>query len=141
MTPKQIMLVKTSFTQLLPSPERAAAMFYTRLFELDPSLRAMFRGDMTEQGKKLMNILKIVVNSLDRLEAILPAVQELGRRHVAYGVQDAHYDTVGSALLWTLRQGLGDQFTPEVEAAWTTAYTLLAKTMKAAATEVMAVTH
>jgi nitric oxide dioxygenase len=137
MTPQQIMLIKSSFSQVLPMAETAAGLFYTRLFELDPSLRPLFRGDMSEQGKKLMASLKIVVNSLDRLEAILPAVQELGRRHVTYGVQEAHYETVGAALLWTLQQGLGDAFTPEVKVAWATAYTVLAQTMKTAATEVV----
>jgi hemoglobin-like flavoprotein len=124
---------------VLPIAETAANPFYTRLFELDPSLRYLFKGDMTDQGKKLMATLKIVVNSLDRLEATLPAVQELGRRHVGYGVEDYHYETVGTALLWTLSQGLGEQFTPEVEAAWGTAYLLLAGAMKAAAAEVAVV--
>jgi hemoglobin-like flavoprotein len=139
MTPKKITLIQSSFSQVLPINETAANLFYTRLFELDPSLRYLFKGDMTDQGKKLMATLKIVVNSLDRLEAILPAVQELGRRHVGYGVEDYHYETVGTALLWTLRQGLGEQFTPEVEAAWGTAYLLLAGAMKAAAAEVAVV--
>jgi hemoglobin-like flavoprotein len=141
MTPKQITLVQTSFAQVTPIADTAAALFYQRLFELNPALRPLFKGDMREQGKKLMLMLKIVVSGLDRLEMIVPAVQELGRRHVVYGVQAAHYDTVGAALLWTLRQGLNETFTPDIEAAWAAAYTLLAETMKAAAAEVVPVNH
>ena len=137
MTPDQISLVQTSFAQVLPIADTAAALFYYNLFELDPSLRPMFRGDMAEQGRKLMTMLRVVVNGLTRLDQIVPAVQELGRRHARYGVRDEHYDTVGAALLSTLHQGLGDAFTPEVATAWATAYTLLAGTMKAAAAEAL----
>ena|SRR5437867_12103718 len=135
MTPEQIALVQTSFAQVLPIADTAAALFYGRLFELDPSLKPLFKGDMQEQGRKLMTMIRVVVNGLNRIDQLVPAVQELGRRHARYGVQDAHYATVGAALLATLHQGLGDAFTPEVAAAWTTAYTLLAETMKAAAAE------
>lgn len=133
MTPKQITLIQTSFEQVLPIAETAAELFYGRLFELDPSLRPLFRGDMTEQGRKLMTTLKVVVNGLTRLEALVPAVQALGRRHAGYGVKDEHYQTVATALLWTLKQGLGDAFTLETEAAWVAAYTILAEVMIAAA--------
>ena len=136
MTPDQIGLVQDSFKQVEPIAETAAALFYDRLFALDPALRPLFRGDMTEQGRKLMQALTIVVKGLTRLDKILPAVQDLGRRHVHYGVQDRHYDTVGAALLWTLEQGLGEAFTPPVKDAWATAYGLLAGAMKAAAAEV-----
>jgi hemoglobin-like flavoprotein len=135
MTPEQIMLVQTSFAQVLPIADTAAALFYQRLFELDPALRPMFHGDIQEQGRKLMAMLKLAVNGLTRLDELVPAVQNLGRRHVGYGVRDEHYDTVAAALIWTLRQGLGAAFTPAVEAAWVSAYTLLAGTMKAAASE------
>jgi hemoglobin-like flavoprotein len=135
MTPEQIALVQTSFAQVLPIADAAAALFYSRLFEIDPSLKPLFKGDMQEQGRKLMTMIRVVVNGLKRLEQLVPAVQELGRRHARYGVQDEHYDTVGAALLWTLGQGLGASFTPETEAAWATAYALLAETMKAAAAE------
>jgi hemoglobin-like flavoprotein len=140
MNSEQIMLVQTSFVLVLPIADTAAALFYQRLFELDPSLRPMFRGDIQEQGRKLMTMLKIVVNGLTRLDQLVPAVQELGRRHARYGVRDEHYDTVAAALLWTLGQGLGEAFTPEVEQAWVAAYMVLAGTMKAAAemTEAMA---
>ncbi|MGK2952747.1 MAG: globin family protein [Thiobacillus sp.] len=133
MTPEKIALVRNSWQQVLPISDSAAKLFYGRLFELDPSLRGMFKGDMVEQGRKLMTMLNMVVTSLDNLAPLLGAVENLGRRHVGYGVTDAHYDTVGSALLWTLGKGLGDQFTSPVEAAWTEAYTTLASVMKQAA--------
>ena len=139
MTPEQIDLVQNSFKLVAPIAEDAAALFYDRLFTLDPALRPLFKNDMKEQGRKLMQALSIVVKGLKRLDTILPAVQDLGRRHVHYGVRDEHYDTVGAALLWTLTQGLGDAFTPEVEDAWATAYGLLAGAMKEAAAEVHAV--
>ncbi|QLQ03835.1 MAG: hemin receptor [Thiobacillus sp.] len=134
MTPENIALVKTSWQQVLPIQKAAAELFYGRLFELDPSLRPLFRGDMAEQGRKLMIMINTVVMSLDRLGPMLGAIEDLGRRHVAYGVTEAHYDTVGSALLWTLGKGLGEQFTPAVQAAWAQAYDTLASAMKQAAT-------
>ena len=132
---RQIELVQSSFARVEPIADTAAALFYTRLFELDPSLRLMFKGNMIEQGHKLMTTLKVVVNGLTRLEALVPAVQALGRRHAGYGVADEHYDTVAEALLWTLHQGLGEYFTPDVAAAWSSAYGTLADVMKAAAAE------
>lgn len=138
MNTEQIALVQDSFGHVLPIADTAATLFYTRLFELDPALRPLFRGDMQEQGRKLMAMLRLAVNGLNRLDTLVPAVQDLGRRHVGYNVQAAHYDTVGAALLWTLAQGLGEAFTPAVEAAWTAVYTVLATTMIAAAAEVVA---
>lgn len=133
MTPEKITLVKSSWQQVLPIKDTAAQLFYGQLFELDPSLRSMFKGDMVEQGRKLMAMINTVVVSLDNLGPILGRIQELGRGHVAYGVTEAHYDTVGNALIWTLGQGLGEQFTPAVKEAWVEAYTTLASTMKQAA--------
>lgn len=135
MTPEVKKLVQESWEKVEPISAVAAALFYGRLFELDPSLRPMFRGDMQEQEKKLMQMLTVVVRGLDRLDQLVPAVQALGRRHAGYGVADAHYDTVAQALLWTLEQGLGEAFTPEVRDAWVQAYTLLAGIMQAAAEE------
>lgn len=129
MTPSDITLVKDSFRKIVPIADQAAALFYARLFELDPSLRPMFRGDMREQGRKLMAMIATAVAALERLDDIVPAVRQLGVRHVAYGVQEDHYATVGAALLWTLEKGLGSEFTPAVRSAWTTTYTLLANTM------------
>jgi len=131
-----IALVQASFEKVLPIADPAAELFYNRLFELDPSLRPMFKADMAEQKKKLMQMLTVAVRGLSRLDEIVPAVQALGRRHAGYHVRREHYATVGAALLWTLEQGLGPDFTPEVRAAWTEVYTVLATTMQAAAADV-----
>jgi len=133
MTPETKKLVQDSFAKVAPIADQAAALFYQNLFTADPSLKSLFKGDMVEQGKKLMKMIATAVNGLDRLEAIVPAVQDLGRRHVKYGVTSAHYDTVGAALIQTLAQGLGPAFTPEVKDAWITVYGVLASTMKDAA--------
>jgi nitric oxide dioxygenase len=133
MTPDQIKLIQSSFGAVLPIADEAATLFYDRLFALDPSLRPLFRGDMREQGRKLMATLRVVVEGLERLDQLVPAVRALGQRHAAYGVREAHYATVGSALLWTLEQGLGPAFTPSLQAAWSEAYAVLAGTMIAAA--------
>ena len=133
MTPQQIALVQSTWSKVVPIQEQAARLFYDKLFEMDPSLRPLFKGDMVEQGRKLMAMINTAVNGLTRLNEIVPAVQALGRRHVGYGVKEAHYETVGAALLWTLEQGLGPSFTPEVRQAWATAYGLLAGVMKEAA--------
>lgn len=127
----QIALVQSTWQQVLPIENEVARLFYGRLFELDPALQALFRTtDLREQGRKLTAMITTAVNALTRLESIIPAVRELGRRHVSYGVTDAHYDTVAAALLWTLEQGLGDGFTAEVQQAWVSVYLLLAGTMK-----------
>lgn len=133
MNPEKIALVRSSWQQVLPIQDTAAQLFYGQLFELDPSVRSLFKGDMTEQGRKLMAMINTVVNSLDALGPILGTIEALGRRHVAYGVTETHYDTVGNALIWTLGQGLGQQFTPAVEDAWAEAYDTLASAMKRAA--------
>ena len=112
MTPRQVEMIRTSWTAVEPIADVAATLFYDRLFEQDPAIRRMFRStDMAAQKKNLMQTLAVVVRSLDRLEDLVPAVQALGRRHGGYGVRPAHYDMVGGALLWTLGQGLGDAFT------------------------------
>jgi len=136
-TATQKMLVQDTFDSIAPIADDAAALFYRRLFELDPSLRTMFRGDMAEQRRKLMNMIGAAVRGLDRLEQLVPVVQDLGRKHVGYGVEDRHYDTVGAALLWTLEKGLGSGFTPEVKEAWAAVYGLLASTMQNAAREAL----
>jgi hemoglobin-like flavoprotein len=125
LTDTQIQLVQNSFALVAPIADTAAQLFYGRLFELDPSLRHMFRSDMKEQGRKLMQMLSVAVHALDNLEGIIPAVQALGKRHVGYGVTMEHYAIVGDALLWTLEQGLGEAFTAEVKEAWTEVYGLL----------------
>ncbi len=135
MSPRDIALVRSSWRRVLPIKERAAELFYRRLFELDPSLEPLFHGDMTAQGQKLMAMIGTVVSRLDRLGELVPAVQQLGRRHAQYGVADEHYDTVGTALLGTLRAGLGDALSHEAEEAWALAYTTLADVMKQASAE------
>jgi hemoglobin-like flavoprotein len=135
MTPEQIELVQQSFRSVLPIRDAAAAIFYRRLFELDPALRRMFPADLSTQGSKLMTSLGFVVQGLANPERIVPAVQGLARRHVGYGVQESHYATVGQALLGTLAEGLGDAFTPQLRDAWAAAYALLSGVMIAAATE------
>ena len=129
MTPEQIELVKSTWSQVSPIADKAAELFYGKLFELDPELKSLFKNDMTEQGRKLMQMISTAVNSLDKLEAVVPAVENLGERHAGYGVKDKDYDTVGIALLWTLETGLGNAFTPEAKQAWTITYGVLAQTM------------
>ncbi len=133
MTPEQVALVQGSWEKVVPIKEKAAELFYNKLFELDPDLKPLFKGDIVEQGRKLMQMLNTVVVQLKNLGDLVPAVQDLGKRHAGYGVKDEHYDTVAAALLWTLGAGLGDAFTDEVEEAWTTAYVTLATVMKEAA--------
>ncbi|MGA7808637.1 globin family protein [Bradyrhizobium sp.] len=122
MTPAQVKLVQDSFSKVAPIADQAAVMFYDRLFEIAPQVRAMFADDMAEQRKKLMATLAIVVSGLSNLESVLPAASALAIRHVGYGAKPEHYPVVGSALLGTLEKGLGDGWTPEVAAAWTEAY-------------------
>jgi|SRR5215203_7372417 len=136
-TPAQKTLVQASFVDIAMIGDDAAMLFYQKLFELDPSLRPMFPGDMAGQRKKLLQMLTAAVKGLDRLEQLVPVVQDLGRRHGGYGVQESHYDTVGAALLWTLEAGLGKAFTAEVKAAWVAVYSLLSMTMKDAARDVV----
>jgi len=134
-TQRQKTLVQQSFATITPIADDVAALFYRRLFELDPSLERMFRGDMAEQRRRLMQMLTAAVKGLDHIERLVPVVEDLGRRHGTYGVTDAHYDTVARALLWTLEKGLGSAFSPEMKDAWTEVYMLLATTMKNAAAE------
>jgi hemoglobin-like flavoprotein len=125
MTPTQVEMVQRSFSKVSPIADQAAALFYGRLFEIAPQTKPLFKGDMKEQGKKLMGTLAVVVGGLTRLETILPAASALAKKHVGYGVKAADYTPVGAALLWTLERGLGPDWTPEVATAWTTAYTTL----------------
>jgi len=122
MNAAQMKLVQDSFAKVAPISAQAAMLFYDRLFEVAPGVKAMFPADMTEQRKKLMATLAVVVGGLSNLEAVLPAASALAKRHVSYGARPEHYPVVGGALLWTLEKGLGDAWTPEVAAAWTAAY-------------------
>jgi hemoglobin-like flavoprotein len=129
MTAQEIMLVKESFRRLSPTAEQVAALFYARLFELDPSLRSLFRGDMATQGCKFMQMIAGAIAALDRVEAITLTFRQLGARHVRYGVRDEHYATVGASLIWTLEKSLGSDFNPAVKSAWTAMYALFARIM------------
>jgi nitric oxide dioxygenase len=129
MTPAQVKLIQDSFAKVVPISEQAAGMFYGRLFEIAPETKPLFKGDMKEQGRKLMATLAVVVNGLADLDAILSAASVLAKRHVAYGVQPGHYAPVGEALLWTLERGLAAGWTRELAAAWAAAYTTLSQFM------------
>jgi hemoglobin-like flavoprotein len=138
MTPTQIELVQKSFADVKPIAATAAELFYHRLFTLDPDLRSLFKGDMARQGQMLMSMIGAAVAGLSNLDALAPVVRQLGSRHVGYGVKTEHYETVGTALVWTLEQGLGEKFTPAVREAWTSAYGLLADVMQLGALETRA---
>jgi hemoglobin-like flavoprotein len=137
MTGEQIRLVRVTWLEVASIADTAARLFYGRLFETDPEVRQLFaHSDMDQQREKLLRTLTVAVGALDKLETIRPALENLGRRHVGYGVEDRHYDLVGAALLWALEQGLGDGYTPAVREAWTAAYTTLAAIMREAAATV-----
>lgn len=133
MTPSQIAVVQRTFAKAAGLGEAVAEIFYAELFAIDPSLRPMFKGDMREQGRKLLATLSFVVNGLDKPDQIVPAAQKLAVKHLDYGVTARHYTLVGNALLRTLKKGLGDEFTPEARAAWVAAYQVLADVMRTAA--------
>jgi hemoglobin-like flavoprotein len=128
-----IQLVQTSWTKVAAIAPQAAALFYQHLFLVDPSLQPLFKGNMTQQGKMLMQMIGIAVGQLNELDRLVPLLQDLGRRHSGYGVYDAHYPIVGAALLKTLEQGLGDEFTPPVREAWAEVYGVMTDVMLAAA--------
>lgn len=138
MTPEEITLVQESWAKVKPISDTAAELFYGRLFEIAPEVKPYFKGDMKEQGRKLMLMITTAVNALRDLDGVVPAIQEMGKRHVGYGVKDKDYDSVGAALIWTLGKGLGEDFTPETEAAWAKTYGILSTTMKDAAAEAVA---
>lgn len=135
MSPETISAVKTSWAKVVPIADQAAELFYGRLFEIYPEVRPMFKTDIKEQGRKLTAMINTAVNSLDNLAPLVQPIKDMGARHAGYGVGDADYAKVADALLWTLEKGLGDDFTPEVKAAWVEVYTTLADTMKAGAAE------
>ena len=132
---QQISLVRSSFALVQPIASDAAALFYDNLFKADPALRPLFKGDMTHQGQRLMGMIGSALQLLDRPAALLPVLRSLGARHAGYRVREEHYDTVGSALILTLEQGLGAAFTPEARAAWIELYGVIAGTMREGARE------
>lgn len=130
MTGEQINLVKKSFRKIEPISDQAAALFYAKLFDLDPKLRVLFKGDMKAQGRKLMQVISYAVENLERFDEFVPQVRSLGARHAGYGVEDRDYESVGTALLWTLEKALSRDFNAATREAWTGVYNLLAETMK-----------
>lgn len=130
LSPEQRQLVRDTWAELLPDAQRAGELFYTRLFESAPHLRALFRGDMATQQQRLMDMLGTVVGCLDELDAVEPRLEALGRRHAEYGVEDAHYEAFREALVWTLQVLLGPDLTPRAEEAWTRLYDRLAAAMR-----------
>lgn len=133
MTPETVNLVQSSWAQVAPIAPQAAAIFYDELFQREPSVKSLFKGDMVKQGEKLMQMIGVAVSRLTQLSVLVPALESLGKRHVAYGVTNGHYATVGAALLATLEKGLGPAFTPDVRAAWTAVYGVMAQVMTEAA--------
>jgi hemoglobin-like flavoprotein len=136
MTPQQIAIVKQTWKKVEQQSDIVAQRFYARLFELDPTLRALFKNDMRAQGRMVMKVITLAVSQLEYFERLVPVVRALGERHVTYGVEERHYATVGTALLDTLAAGLKSDFTPEAKEAWSTAYSALANTMKAGSEQV-----
>ncbi len=137
MTDHNLSIVRSTWAKVLPIAEQAADLFYGRLFEIAPDVKPMFaETDMTAQKGKLLTALNLAVQNADNPDALIPLLEDMGRRHVGYGVKDEHYDAVGAALLWTLEQGLGADFTEEARAAWSGVYGLVSDTMRSAAAEV-----
>jgi hemoglobin-like flavoprotein len=139
MTPQQIDLVRSTWRQVAKLPmETVGELFYGRLFEVAPEVKPLFTSPVPEQSRKLLMMVGFVVSKLDKLEELVADVQALGRRHADYKVEPEHYTIVGSTLLWTLEQGLGEAWTDDAEEAWATAYTILSSVMIEASSEVVA---
>ncbi len=126
----QIVLVQRTFRHLMPIGDTVAEVFYRRLFMLDPTLQELFRANLKDQGRMLMQMMAVAVQGLTNLDAVRPAIEDLGRRHASYGVRPEHYEVFGEALLATIRIGLGDAFSPDVHAAWSNAYNVIATAMQ-----------
>lgn len=135
MTSRHKELIRQTFALVEPNAPAIATAFYNELFRLDPSLRHLFKADMEEQGRKLMQALAFAVATVDRPDDLLPVLHAMGQRHVRYGVRNEHYATVGAALLRTLQIGLGKAFNPEVRAAWANVYSMIANAMRNAASD------
>ena len=129
MTPEQIAIIQQTWPLVSGAPDQVASLFYGRLFEQNPQLRPLFKGNMVEQGRKLMSSISLVVANLTRPDALGDPLRRLGLRHKEYAIVPEHYPIVGAALLWTLKEGLGDEFTPEAEKAWAEAYDVVASAM------------
>ncbi|MEO3431462.1 globin family protein [Pelagibius sp. CAU 1746] len=130
--------MQESFALVDPIADAAAGLFYNKLFEIDPSTQTLFKGDMADQGHKLMSVLKTAIASLDKFDQLVPVLKIMGQRHLTYGVEFKHYESVAKALLWTLKEGLKEAFTPEVEQAWAKVYGTLAEVMMRGSQEPLA---
>lgn len=131
LTAREVELIQSSFAQVEPIADTAATLFYKTLFQYDPNLKPLFKGDMKQQSRKLMTTLKLAVAGLDDLSGLVPVLEQLAERHMGYGVRPGDYTTVGNALLATLAEGLGDEFSRETRAAWVAVFRIIASTMKA----------
>ena len=136
MTDLNLDIVRSTWAKVLPIADQAADLFYGRLFDIAPDVEPLFAGsNMAEQKSKLLTALNLAVQNTHNTGVLVPLLEDLGRRHVDYGVKDEHYDAVGAALIWTLERGLGADFTEEARTSWTAVYGLVADTMKRAANE------
>lgn len=134
MNAEQIALVRKTFEKVEPIAQETGDLFYNRLFEIDPGIRPLFKGDIKKQALMLMTVIGLAVRGLDRPESIADSIRSLGARHYSYGVTPPDYNTFGAALIWALEQSMGDDFTPEVKAAWVEAFAVLSQAMKDATT-------
>lgn len=132
-TPEQVGLIQDSFSKVVPIADKAAEIFYAKLFEFDPSLKSLFKSDITEQGKKLMQTLGVAVNGLRDLDKLVPVLEDLAVKHVSYGVKVDDYTPVANALLYTLKTGLGEAYTSEVKQAWVDLLKVVVQVMRSAA--------
>jgi hemoglobin-like flavoprotein len=137
-SPQQVDLVQKTWRLVQPIGDTAAELFYGKLFSLDPEVRPLFKNDLRDQGRNFTAMISVAVHWLGRPEKILLAIQQLGRRHAAYGVEPRHYEIVATALLWMLEKCLGEAFTAEARRAWSAAYNMLAEAMQQAAGHVSA---
>ncbi len=128
-TPEDIDNVQDSFALIFRAGDQFGTLFYQRLFQVAPEVRPLFKGDMSDQQAKMMQILSMAVLDLNDTKTIIPMIQDLGRRHVDYGVERHHYEIVGTTLLWTLEQALEERFTPEIKTSWAKVYSLLSSVM------------
>ncbi|TLV02206.1 globin domain-containing protein [Dyadobacter luticola] len=133
MTSRKILIIKTTWSYAIGLPEMTGELFYERLFELDPSLQAMFPPDMEQQNRKLIDMITYMVSHLQAMENVQRDIDAMAARHAGYGVRPEHYKTVGDALKWVLEQRLGDQWDEETREAWTELYDIWSTSMIRAA--------
>lgn len=138
MKEEQIKVLRKSWSQVTPLGDAAAELFYDRLFKIDPGAQSLFGGtNFSQQYRNLLQAINYVVQNVDKVDVLMPVLSGLGQRHATYGVRDEHYDSVGEALIWTLEQGLGDQWSAEVRDVWCDAYNTVSTVMKHAANDAM----